>query len=123
MQNLTSLENPNSVQQMKEWLADNGLETDSLDKAVVAELIKTAPSDLEWCFHFVRSLPNHRSRSTPLWKTWSVQTAEPEGLSSFTVLTEPQICRQAYTGAKSPANHLPDLEDARNLIKQDCLML
>ena len=28
MQNLTSLENPNSVQQMKEWLSGNGLETD-----------------------------------------------------------------------------------------------
>lgn len=32
MRELTELENPNSVQQMKQWLADNGLETDSLDK-------------------------------------------------------------------------------------------
>jgi hypothetical protein len=47
MQNLTNLENPNSVQQMKEWLADNGLETDTLCKAAVTELIKTAPPDLK----------------------------------------------------------------------------
>ncbi len=33
MQDITNLENPNSVQQMKEWLADNGLETDSLGKS------------------------------------------------------------------------------------------
>lgn len=35
MQKLTSLENPNSVQQMKQWLSDNGLETDSLDKKLL----------------------------------------------------------------------------------------
>ena len=40
MQKLTNLENPNSVQQMKEWLSENGLETDSLGKKVVAEIIK-----------------------------------------------------------------------------------
>ena len=42
MKKLTDLENPNSVQQMKQWLSDNDLETDSLGKKVVAELIKTA---------------------------------------------------------------------------------
>ena len=46
MQELTELENPNSVQQMKQWLADHGLETDTLGKKAVAELIKTAPEPL-----------------------------------------------------------------------------
>ena len=46
MQKLTELENPNSVQQMKQWLADHGLETDTLGKKAVAELIKTAPEPL-----------------------------------------------------------------------------
>lgn len=46
MKELTDLENPNSVQQMKQWLAENGLETDTLGKKVVAELIKTAPEPL-----------------------------------------------------------------------------
>ena len=46
MQKLTELENPNSVQQMKQWLADHGLETDTLGKKVVAELVKTAPEPL-----------------------------------------------------------------------------
>lgn len=47
MQELTSLENPNSVQQMKQWLADNGLETESLDKKAVAGLLKDAPEPLK----------------------------------------------------------------------------
>lgn len=46
MQELTELENPNSVQQMKQWLADHGLETDTLGKTAVAELVKTAPEPL-----------------------------------------------------------------------------
>lgn len=46
MQELTSLDNPNSVAQMKGWLADNGMETDTLGKKAVAALIKDAPDHL-----------------------------------------------------------------------------
>lgn len=46
MQELTELENPNSVQQMKQWLADHGMETDTLGKKAVAELVKTAQEPL-----------------------------------------------------------------------------
>jgi len=45
MKKITELENPNSVQQMKQWLADNGLETDTLGKKAVAEMLKTAPPE------------------------------------------------------------------------------
>ena len=40
------LDNPNSVQQMKEWLAENGMETESLGKQAVKELLETAPPEL-----------------------------------------------------------------------------
>src|SRR5699024_2381450 len=46
LQELTGLENPNSIQQMKQWLADHGLETDTRGKTAVAELVKTAPEPL-----------------------------------------------------------------------------
>ena len=46
MKHLTALENPNSVQQMKQWLSDKGLETASMDTKAVAELLKTAPPEL-----------------------------------------------------------------------------
>ena len=46
MRELTELENPNSVQQMKQWLADHGMETDTLGKKAVAELVKTAQEPL-----------------------------------------------------------------------------
>ena len=46
MKGITQLENPNSVQQMKVWLSDNGLETDTLGKKAVAELLKSASPKL-----------------------------------------------------------------------------
>ena len=63
MRELTELDNPNSVQQMKQWLSDNGLETDSLGKKIVAELIKTAPPELQRVLavsytHLIKSVIN-----------------------------------------------------------------
>lgn len=46
MRRITELENPNSVSQMRSWLADNGLETDTLGKKAVNEMLKTAPQEL-----------------------------------------------------------------------------
>lgn len=45
MQNITDLENPNSVAQIKEWLCNNGVEVESLGKKEVKELLKTAPRE------------------------------------------------------------------------------
>lgn len=56
MQELTDLENPNSVQQMKQWLAENGLETDTLGKKVVAELLKTVSEPLKTVLEFRQQL-------------------------------------------------------------------
>lgn len=46
LQELTNLDNPRSVQQMKDWLASQGMEMDSLGKKVVAEALRTAPEPL-----------------------------------------------------------------------------
>ena len=40
MQNITNLDNPNSVAQMKQWLSENGIEAESLGKKDVAAMIK-----------------------------------------------------------------------------------
>ncbi|WP_026661407.1 DNA polymerase [Butyrivibrio proteoclasticus] len=47
LKEITNLENPNSVSQIKTWLAGNGLVAESLGKKQVAELIKTAPDELK----------------------------------------------------------------------------
>lgn len=64
MRQLTELENPNSVQQMKQFLTENGLEVDSLGKKVVAELIKTAPPELRRVLLYGSSWPSPASGNT-----------------------------------------------------------
>jgi DNA polymerase len=47
MKAITDLENPNSVQQLKGWLTEQGLEVSSLGKKDVKELLKDAPRPLQ----------------------------------------------------------------------------
>ena len=47
MKELTELDNPNSVVQMKKWLVEKGLETESLGKKAVIELLKTVSSPID----------------------------------------------------------------------------
>ena len=47
VRDLTGLENPNSVIQLKEWLHGQGLEFDSLDKKAVAAILPTAPPGVQ----------------------------------------------------------------------------
>jgi len=46
MKKLTGLENPNSLQQMKQWLSENRIETDTLGKKAVAEMLEIAAPEL-----------------------------------------------------------------------------
>ena len=46
LQILTELENPNSVVQLKGWLSEQGVETESLDKKSVKELVKVTKGEV-----------------------------------------------------------------------------
>lgn len=74
MQELTELENPNSVQQMKQWLSENGMETDSLDKKAVTELLKTAPEPLGEALALRQHLQSPLLRNTRRWRMRCVRT-------------------------------------------------
>ena len=60
IQSLTNLDNPNSVQQMKNWLSESGFETESLNKTSVSEMLKTAPYHV----HKVLSLRQQLTKSS-----------------------------------------------------------
>ena len=66
MQDMTNLDNPNSVQQMKMWLSDNGMEMESLGKKEVAAAIKTAPQDIT----DVLSLRQQLAKSSAQGRRW-----------------------------------------------------
>ena len=118
MQKLTNLENPNSVQQMKQWLADNGLETDTLGKKAVAELIKTAPEPL----HEVLSLRQQLARSsvkkyTAMGKA-VCNDSRIRGMYRFYGANRTgRFSSKIVQLQNLPQNHMPDLAQARALVR------
>ncbi len=118
MQKLTCLENPNSVQQMKAWLAENGLETDSLDKAAVTNLIKTAPDNLKEVLSLRQELAKSSVKKYTAMKNVVGTDGRVRGLIQFYGANRTgRYAGRLIQVQNLPQNHLPDLETARNLIK------
>ena len=118
MKRLTSLENPNSVQQMKQWLSDNGMETESLDKKTVAELLKDAPEELREVLSLRQQLAKSSVRKYQAMENTVCSDSRARGMFQF--------FGAARTGRFSgrniqlqnlPQNHLPDLAEARALVR------
>lgn len=118
MKRMTALENPNSVQQMKQWLSDNGMETKSLDKKVVAELLKDAPAELREVLSLRQQLAKSSVRKYQAMENTVCADSRARGMFQF--------FGAARTGRFSgrniqlqnlPQNHLPDLAEARALVR------
>lgn len=118
LKDLTNLDNPNSVQQMKQWLTEHGLELESLGKKEVQEQLKTAPSDLR----AVLLLRQQVSKSS-VKKYQAMQNAvcsDGRARGMFQFYGANRTGREAgriIQLQNLPQNHLPDLEDARELVK------
>lgn len=118
MKRMTALENPNSVQQMKQWLSDNGMETKSLDKKVVAELLKDAPAELREVLSLRQQLAKSSVRKYQAMENTVCSDSRARGMFQF--------FGAARTGRFSgrniqlqnlPQNHLLDLAEARALVR------
>jgi DNA polymerase len=118
MKNLTDLENPNSVQQMKQWLSDNGLETDSLGKKVVAELIKTAPPELQTVLELRQQLAKSSVKKYQTMERAVCDDGRARGMFAFYGANRTgRWAGRLIQLQNLPQNHLVDLADARALVK------
>ena len=119
MRALTALQNPNSVAQMKTWLAENGLETDSLGKKQVAALLKNAPDDLADVLALRLLLAKSSVKKYQAMANTACSDNRVRG------------CFQFYGANRSgrwagrnvqlqnlPQNHMDDLAEARELVRQ-----
>ena len=118
MQELTELENPNSVQQMKQWLSENGMETDSLDKKAVAELLKTAPEPLGEALALRQQLAKSSVKKYQAMENAVCADSRAHGMFAFYGANR----TGRYSGRiiqlqNLPQNHIPDLAQARELVK------
>ena len=118
MQELTELENPNSVQQMKQWLSENGMETDSLDKKAVAELLKTAPEPLGEALALRQQLAKSSVKKYQAMENAVCADRRAHGMFQFYGANR----TGRYSGRiiqlqNLPQNHIPDLAQARELVR------
>ena len=118
MRHLTELENPNSVQQMKQWLSDNGLEVDSLGKKQVAELIKTAPPDLQCILMLRQQLAKSSIRKYQSMINAVCADGRARGMFQFYGASRTgRWAGRLIQLQNLPQNHLPDLAEARALVR------
>lgn len=118
MKELTSLDNPNSVQQMKQWLADNGVETDTLGKKAVAELLKTAPPELQKVLTLRQQLAKSSVKKYQAMETAVCADGRARGMFQFYGANRTgRWAGRIIQMQNLPQNHLDDLTEARGLVR------
>ena len=118
MKELTSLDNPNSVQQMKQWLADNGVETDTLGKKAVAELLKTAPPQLQKVLTLRQQLAKSSVKKYQAMETAICADDRARGMFQFYGANRTgRWAGRIIQMQNLPQNHLDDLSEARELVR------
>ena len=117
MKELTDLDNPNSLQQMKQWLADNGMETDSLGKKVVTELLKDAPEPLGKVLSLRQQLAKSSIKKYQMMENAVCADGRARGMFQFYGANRTgRWAGRLIQMQNLPQNHLIDLEDARWLV-------
>lgn len=117
LKELTMLENPNSVQQMKDWLADNGLETETLGKKQVTELLKTAPEPLRSVLVLRQQLAKSSVKKYQAMEATVCADGRVRGCFQFYGARTGRWAGRNIQLQNLPQNKMPDLEQARAIIR------
>ncbi len=116
---LTGLENPNSVAQLKGWLGDMGMETESLSKKAVAEMIAETDGEVEELLRLRLLMAKTSVKKYEAMERSVCSDGRVHGMLMFYGAN-----RSGRWSGKNvqiqnlPKNDIPDLELARNLVKQ-----
>ncbi len=122
MQNLTGLNNPNSVAQMKEWLISNGVEMESLRKKEVAQFVKDSDGNANGNIKDALKLRLQLAKSS-VKKYQAMQNAvcrdgRAHGMFQFYGANRSSRWAGRLIQLQNlPQNHMPDLSEARTVVK------
>ena len=118
MKRLTGLGNPNSVQQMKGWLAENGVETDSLDKKAVAGLMEDAQEPLKTVLTLRQQLARSSVKKYQAMENAVCADSRAHGMFAFYGANRTgRFSGRIIQLQNLPQNHMPDLAQARGLVE------
>lgn len=118
MQNITNLDNPNSVVQMKQWLSENGIETESLGKKDVAGLIKETDGDITEALKLRLQLAKSSVKKYQAMKKAVCKDGRAHGMFQFYGANRSgRWAGRLIQLQNLPQNHMPDLAEARELVR------
>ena len=118
MQELTELENPNSVQQMKQWLLENGVETDSLDKKAVVGLLQDASEPLKTVLTLRQQLAKSSVKKYQAMENAVCADSRAHGMFAFYGANRTgRFSGRIIQLQNLYKNTMPDLAQARELVR------
>lgn len=115
----TGIENPNSVMQMLRWLEQQGLHTDSLGKKQVQELLRKVGEPLKTVLELRQKLAKSSVRKYQAMELTMCEDGRARGMFQFYGANRTGRFAGRHIQLQNlPQNHLPDLSEARELVRQ-----
>lgn len=119
LKTLTGLENPNSVVQMKAWLKERGVETESLDKKSVTDLLANVPAPLKEVLELRQQLAKSSVKKYQAMRKAACADSCARGMFQFYGANRTgRFAGRIVQLQNLPQNHLSDLKCARDLVLQ-----
>lgn len=118
MQNITNLDNPNSVVQMKQWLSDNGIEAESLSKKDVAAMIKDTDGGVAAALKLRLQLAKSSVKKYQAMQNAVCKDGRAHGMFQFYGANRSgRWAGRLIQLQNLPQNHMNDLAEARELVR------
>ena len=118
---ITGLENPNSPAQLKAWLAENGVEAESISKAAVVRMLEEADGEVELALSLRQELAKSSVKKYAAMEAAIGSDDRARGLIQFYGANRTgRYAGRLVQVQNLPQNHLPDLSQARPLIRDGC---
>lgn len=118
MKDITDLDNPNSVVQMKSWLSDNGLETETLGKKAVATLIEETGGEVSEALSLRQQLAKSSVKKYQAMQNAACRDNRCRGMFQFYGANRTgRFAGRLVQLQNLPQNHMEDLADARALVR------
>lgn len=115
---VTGLENPNSPAQLKEWLAERGVEVESLSKTAVLQMLEEADGGVELALSLRQELAKSSVKKYTAMEAVVGTDSRARGLIQFYGANRTgRYAGRLIQVQNLPQNHLPDLNTVRTLIR------
>lgn len=122
MRDITGIDNPNSVQQIKKWLSDRGVEMESLGKKEVAKFVKDSignmDSNITEALKLRLQLAKSSVRKYQAMQNVMCSDGRAHGMFQFYGANRSgRWAGRLIQLQNLPQNHIPDLAEARALVR------